>query len=274
MKGHERKQRRLKPAFQSLMSLSVMIMMMPLAQAETVATDFSETPFQQGRQLKDHELSQLRGKAVNAREILFFGVEMTTRWQTSAGEDIHARANLGFDLTGEQPSSQFSSHITATTPAEYAAYQQAMTDTTNSPAPGLDNAHLDAKGVVQLAQAGGNFNSAINNFWVDVGHDMPDRDSPQPANNKLTETTPGGAQVAISRSAGGVGMTLSVPGMGVASQEIRASQGLHQSIQLVSDHQQISNVTRLHIQLGKGTEAGINHEFKRLLSSARSLERR
>lgn len=267
MNGHESKRCHGKMTV-SLLGASLIMAFTPLAQAATTAsTDFSDSAFQNGRQLADHELAQLRGKAVNSREILFFGVEMSTRWQTSAGEDIHARANLGFDMAGGQPTPQFSTHITATTPEAYAAYQHAMSDTT----PVLDGGSFNAEGVVQLVQAGGDFNSANNAFWVDVGQDVANSNH-QPANEKLIETTPGGAQVTIGRQAGGLGMMLSVPGAGVVSQEIRSSRGLHQSIQLISDHQQISNMTRLNVQLGSSSEAGFNHEFKHLLNSVRSLE--
>lgn len=268
MNGHESQRRWRGTMIVSLIGFSIMITATSPSQASAVATDFSDPAFQHGRQLADHELAQLRGKAVNSREILFFGVEMSTRWQTSAGEDIHARANLGFDMAGAQPSPQFSTHITATTPEEYAAYQQVISNT----APVLDAGSFNAEGVVQLVQAGGDFNSANNAFWVDVGQDVGLASS-QPANNKLTETTLSGAQVAIGRQAGELGMTLSVPGAGVASQEIRSRQGLHQSIRLTSDHQQISNMTRLQVQLGGSSNAGITNEFKYLLQSVRSLER-
>lgn len=267
MGGPENKRRWRSTLTVSLIGASILITTTLHAQAETVATDFSDPAFQQGRQLSDNELAQLRGKAVNSREILFFGVEMTTRWQTSTGEDIHARADLGIDLRGGEPSPQFSTHITATTPAEYAAYQEAI----NGAVPVLDAGSSNAQGVVQLVQAGGNFNSANNAFWVDVGHDVV-RGSSRPSNNKLTETTPGGAQVTIGKHAGGVGMSLSVPGAGVAIQEIRSRQGLHQAIQLTSDHQQISNMTRLHVQLGKSSSASINDDFKHVLNSVRALE--
>lgn len=268
MSGHESQRRWRGTMIVSLIGISIMVATTPQSRAAAVATDFSDPTFQNGRQLPDHELAQLRGKAVNSREILFFGVEMSTRWQTSAGEDIHARANLGFDMAGAQPSPQFSTHITSTTPEEYVAYQQAI----NNTAPGLSSGSINAEGVVQLVQAGGDFNSANNAFWVDVGQDAG-RGSSLPANNKLTETTQSGAQVAIGRQAGELGMTLSVPGAGVASQGIRSSQGLHQSIRLTSDHQQISNMTRLHVQLGKTSNTGITNEFKNLLQSVRSLER-
>lgn len=267
MNGHAKKQYWFNVFTLSLMVVSIIVVVSPRAQGATLATDFNDPAFQQGRQLVDHELEQLRGKAVNSREILFFGVEMSTRWQTSTGEDLHARANLGIDLRGGQPSPQFSTHITATTHAEYAAYQQAMSDT----APVINTGGLNAEGVVQLVQAGGNFNSANNAFWVDVGHEVG-RGNVQPANNKLTETTPGGAQVTIGKHSGGLGMSLSVPGAGVVSQEIRSRQGLHQTIQLTSDHQQISNMTRLNVQLGKSSSASINEDFKHVLNSVRALE--
>ncbi|OBA00540.1 hypothetical protein [Halomonas sp. G11] len=266
MNGHKSIRRWGEAMAVPLIGVSMMLATIPVVQAATVSTDFNDPTYQQGRQLTDHELTQLRGKAVNNREVLFFGVEMSMNWKTSLGEDIHARANLGIDMAGGRPSPTFSSHITSTTPEEYAAYQQAMNNT-SLPGTGLSN----GRGVVQLVQAGGDFNTANNAFWVDVGQGAG-RNSTQPANGE-TELAQGGALVKVGRQAGGIGMTMTVPGAGVASQDISPGRGLHQSIRLISDHQQISNMTRLNVQLGKVSDAGINRDFKSLLKSVSSLER-
>ncbi|SER54714.1 hypothetical protein SAMN04487958_101519 [Vreelandella subterranea] len=250
-----------------LIGVSVMLTGIPAVQAATVATDFSDPTFKSGRQLSDSELAQLRGKAVNSREVLFFGVEMSTSWKTSLGEDIHARANLGINMASGRPSPTFSSHITSTTPEEYAAYQQSVADSSSVNGMGLSN----GRGIVQLVQAGGDFNTANNAFWVDVGGGTG-RDSSQPANGK-TELSQGGALVKVGRQAGGIGMTMTVPGAGVVSQDISPGRGLHQAIQLTSDHQQISNMTRLSVQLGNVSESGINRNLKNVLKSVRALDR-
>ncbi|QFU02686.1 hypothetical protein FIU83_13665 [Halomonas sp. THAF5a] len=252
----------------SLIGASLVLSAPLAARAATVATDFSSPVFQHSRQLSDHELAQLRGKAVNSREVLFFGVEMSMDWSTAAGEKVHARANLGFDMASGQPSPTFSSHITATTPEEYAAYRQS----TVGQGAVIDGGTANGTGVVQLVQAGGDFNSANNAFWIDVGHEVGRGEMPA-ANNALGMTTPGGAQVSIDRQSGRLGMTLDLPGAGLARQEIVSRRGLRQSIQLSSNRQQVRNMTRLRIQLGEATGATSRQDMQRMLESIRVLER-
>lgn len=251
-----------------LMSVSMMLTAVPAVQAATVATDFSDPTYQQGRQLTDNELTQLRGKAVNGRQVLFFGVEMTMNWNMPTGEEIRARANLGIDMASGKPTPTFSTNITATTTDQYAEYQQTMANASSK----LDRGLSNGSGVVQLVQAGGNSNKATNAFWVDMGRNAGRGNSQLDNNDKRTEETSSGALVNIGSQAGGLGMTVTVPGVGEASQLIRAGRGLNQSIQLTSDRQQVSNLTRLHVQLGSGSSADISNEFKSVLRSVRSLE--
>ncbi|SDM88052.1 hypothetical protein [Vreelandella arcis] len=252
-----------------IIGISMMLTAIPAVQAATVATDFNDPTYQHGKQLTDHELAQLRGKAVNGRQVLFFGVEMSTNWQTPLGEKIHARANLGIDMSGGQPSPRFSTHITSTTPEEYAAYQQNIANTSSLTNKGLPEGR--GRGIVQLVQAGGDFNKANNAFLVNVGQGAG-HNSSEPVNGE-TELAHSGALVTVGRQAGGIGMTMTLPGAGVVSQDISPGRGLHQSIQLTSDHQQIRNMTRLNVQLGKVSDAGVNRDFKSLLKSVRALER-
>lgn len=252
-----------------LIGVSMMLTAVPEVQAATVATDFNDPTYQHGRQLTDHELAQLRGKAVNGRQVLFFGVEMTMNWKNvPTGEEIRARANLGIDMASGRPMPTFTTNITATTTDQYAEYQQTMANMPST----LDRGLSNGSGIVQLVQAGGDSNTANNAFWVNVGRDAGRGSSQSGNNDKRTERTSGGALVNIGKQAGGLGMTVTVPGAGEASQVIRAGRGLNQSIQLTSDHQQVSNLTRLHVQLGSGSNADISNEFKSVLRSVRSLE--
>ncbi|RUA22623.1 hypothetical protein DSL92_04910 [Billgrantia gudaonensis] len=77
----------------TLLGASLMLSTPLSARAAAVATDFSDPVFQNGQRLSDHELAQLRGKAVNGRQVLFFGVEMSMNWKSPAGEEVHARAD-------------------------------------------------------------------------------------------------------------------------------------------------------------------------------------
>ncbi|MGM0701850.1 MAG: hypothetical protein ACQEUG_05520 [Pseudomonadota bacterium] len=267
MKGFESRKRWYGAVSVTLIGASLVLSAPLSARAATVATDFSEPTFQNGQQLSDYELAQLRGKAVNGRQVLFFGVEMSMNWKSPAGEEVHARADLGIDMANGQPSPTFTSHITATTPEQYAAYRQAMSDAGQV----VDAGSSNAKGVVQLVQAGGDFNSANNRFWIDVGQDVG-RGSVSPGNNEQSLETPAGAHVAITKQAGSLGMTLDIPGTGRASQEILSRRGLHQSIQLSSSHQTISNMTRLRVQLGEASSAKIGQDVKRMLQSVRGLD--
>ncbi|WP_163577958.1 hypothetical protein [Halomonas faecis] len=265
MKGFAGRHQRLGVLSVALASASLTMTVPSMGLAAVEATDFEDPVYHDARMLPDEELAGVRGKFVNSREVLFFGVEMSTKWMTAAGETLHAQADLGIDLDGARPVTQFSTNITATTQQAYAAQQAAGAGSM----PVNDAGSGNARGIVQVVQAGGDFNSANNEFWIDVGHDV---DRNVATGNGVSQlTTDGGSKIDISRNASGLGMSMSMPGGDQVKQEILSKYGLRQSVQLGSDHQNIQNVTRLRVKIGQMNGNGL--DMKQMLDATRALDR-
>lgn len=267
MKGFAVRHQRLGVLSAALASASLAVSVPSMGLAAVEATDFDAPLYHDARMLSDDELAGQRGKFVNSREVLFFGVEMSTKWMTAAGETLHAQADLGIDLDGARPVTRFSTNITATTQEAYSAQQASGASAT----PIVDAGSGNGRGIVQVVQAGGDFNSANNEFWIDVGRNV-DRNVAN-GNGASQLTSGSGSEIAISRSAGGLGMSMSVPGAGQVRQEILSKYGLRQSVQLGSDHQSIQNVTRLRVQIGQISNNATGQDMKRMLDATRSLNR-
>ncbi|MDN6298293.1 MAG: hypothetical protein L0J54_09765 [Halomonas sp.] len=235
------------------------------AQAEV--SDFSG--FSEERQLSDAELARLRGRFVDKGRILFFGVQMSSEWRTSAGEQLMAGATLRGDLSGASPSVSFEPRLTAVTPAGGSAGSA-----TGNGAIVHDAGTGNVSGVAQSIQAGGNFNAAANDLQIDVLNAADYGGAGQGAEaTSRQQRLPSGTRLAVSSGAGGMGVRLDVPGMGRATQAIVPGRGLRQSIQLTSDAQQVRNLTRLQLYMGdRGANAGVPG-LRSAVESARGLRR-
>lgn len=237
----------------------------PAAQAEM--TDFAA--FDNARQLNDDELDQLRGRFVDKGKILYFGVQMSSEWRTSAGEHLLAGGTLHGDLSGQQPVVSFEPYLNVKASGEATAVARAGNGASVSDA-GTGN----ARGVVQTIQAGGDFNTAANDLQID----MMDASHPrgplgQPGASSLNRHLPSGTRVAIQHGAQGVGVDLEVPDLGRVQQGIVAGHGLRQSIQLTSDFQQVQNVTRLQLYMDQQSTNRGSLGLRGAMDSARQLNR-
>ncbi|SDK76593.1 hypothetical protein SAMN05192555_101143 [Franzmannia pantelleriensis] len=235
-------------------------------QASTSATDYDAAVYQQSRQLDDNELAGLRGRFVDGNKVLFFGVEMSTAWQTPSGESLHASANLQLDFSAKTPKASFTPHITSTS-------SEALAAANGHQGNGSVITTMDmgsSKGVMQVIQAGGDFNVAGNDFQFDVSTRRPTSQA-SGGNGQGHLETDAGSMVSITRDANGLGMSMTIPNQGSVNQAIRARQGLHQSVQLTSDHQQVHNLTRMHLQIARDSGGVSNQAVKRMIESTRDL---
>jgi len=235
--------------------------------ASSVQAEVSNfSSFSEERQLSDAELGQMRGRFVDQGQIMFFGVQMSSEWRTSAGEHLIAGGTLRGDLRGASPTVTFEPHLsvgnsTSVSGAGNGAFVQ-------------DAGTGNVRGVVQSIQAGGNFNVAANDLQIDI-LDAAGRDvSAGSAGASNTQgRLPSGTRMAVRSGAQGIGVELQVPGMGTVTQAIVPSRGLRQSIQLTSNLQQVRNLTRLQLYMG---ERGASAEVPGLhdaIKSARNLRR-
>ncbi len=248
----------------ALMVVATAGLMAGSVQAEV--SDFAN--FSGERQLSDAELAQLRGRFVDKGQVMFFGVQMSSEWHTSAGERLRAGGTLRGDLSGASPTVSFEPHLTVGNSTSLPG------TSSGNGAVVRDAGTANARGVVQSIQAGGSFNAAANDLQIDIleaaGRDVP---ADGTGANNMQRRLPSGTRMAVRSGARGVGINLQVPGMGSVSQAIVPSRGLRQSIQLTSDAQQVRNLTRLQLYMGdRGANAGMPG-LRSAVESARGLRR-
>lgn len=223
--------------------------------AMAATTDFA--PFEadgEARQLNDEELGQLRGRFVDKGRVMFFGVEMVSRWRTAAGDSMTAGTRMIGDLMQDQPSVRFEPVINSISVDELASRSSGGTGATVA-----DRGTRNASGVVQTIQAGGDFNTAANDLTLDVQDAADFRSSPRASGQSVTS---GRVQVNgandsvmnISMQPRDLSVAIDLPGHGRIEQAIVPGRGLRQSIQLTSNLQRVQNLTRL--QLYMGNQAG------------------
>ncbi len=238
-----------------------------LAPAATAASS-SFADFSDGRQLSDAELGQLRGRFVDKGRIMFFGIQMSSAWRTSAGEELMAGATLHGDLTGRAPKVSFEPRLTMVSASDISEAARS-----GNGAIVRDAGTGNARGVVQSIQAGGDFNAAANDLQIDVLDASGHRGLAGGSGSGDIQRLPSGTRVSASYGARGMGVALDVPGMGSVKQALVPSRGLRQSIQLTSDFQQVHNLTRLRLYMGQQGANGRAPGVRSAIESLRQLRR-
>ncbi|WP_163558647.1 hypothetical protein [Halomonas sp. NO4] len=253
-----------KASVAALLGLTTAGLTVPVTQADV--SNFND--FSSSRELSDSELAQQRGRFVDKGSLMFFGVQVTSEWQTSHGEHLRAQGHLVGDLRGETPNVSFEPRITTVT-----ADSAAADALTGNGATVVDAGTGNARGVVQTIQAAGDFNTAANDLQIDVLDASAYEGGAAGNSGSLERRLPSGTRVSVSSGSQGVGVSLDVPGMGSAKQAIEPSQGLRQSIQLTSDLQKVRNLTRLQLYMGqRGAHADVPG-VRSAIESARGLSR-
>lgn len=229
--------------------------------------------FDQAEELPDAALGHMRGKFVSSGQVMYFGVEMVTRWQTAAGEVIRAGAEFGVNFAGHTPRVEFRPTITAEhngTPSLQTAQGNSMA----SGAGGLDN----VSGVVQNIQVAGTSNGVGNTIGMNV--EMLSSPSTAPAsapaaNGPETQSvqTASGTTATVSMAGNGIGVAVTVPDQGRAVQQIRnVAQGggqVLQSVQLGGNLNQIHNLINLNVKMDATN--GLSSHSAQVLSGLRML---
>lgn len=224
--------------------------------------------FANARELSDAELGGMRGRFVSNGTILYFSFSMSSNWRTSAGETLHAQADLNADVSGSQPTITFQPSVTVVSAEDIQTTQQSgNTGTTIS-----NNAEGNGTGVSQVIQVGGDGNLAANRFEMEVSTRRPGNNTNSAGNGQTTMTTASGAQLTVQNQPGLLGISIDMADQGRITQQILANRGLHQSVQLKSNLQQVTNVTRLHVQIQQQTSTNMG-QIQQAVSSVRDLQR-
>lgn len=196
-------------------------------------------------EVKDQELSELRGRYVMPGRIISFGIVMSSTWRNASG-----------DLIGASTSMQIQQ---ATVKPEF--YVSTIKETGNGtpPAQGTGNviggAGLNAsQGVTQSVRAAGDGNSAYNNVAVSVSEAsqapalVPGQGQQLLAGQTISGSNAAGS-VAVSATGGGVQMAIQANNnQGTALQQV-AQSGLLQNTRLLGNGNMVNNLTQLNVVL-------------------------
>ncbi len=224
--------------------------------------------FANARELSDAELGNMRGRFVSNGTILYFSFSMSSDWRTSAGETLHAQADLNADVSSSEPKVSFQPTLTVVSAEDIQQAQQSGNTNTTI----RNNAEDNGTGVSQIIQVGGDGNLAANRFEMEVSTRGPGTSSSSTGNGQTTLTTTSGAQLSVQNQPGLLGISIDMADQGRITQQIIANRGLRQSVQLNSNLQQVNNVTRLHVQIQQQTGPNIG-QIQQTLSSIRDLQR-
>ncbi|MDE1166559.1 MAG: hypothetical protein PW845_14535 [Pseudomonas sp.] len=202
-------------------------------------------------EVKDSELSTLRGKYVMPGRIISFGVVMSSTWTNASGDTIGASANLQVQQNTVQP--QF--YVTTINQRGNSAGKN---DNLNINGTGsvTGGAGLSTtQGVTQVVRAAGDNNSAYNNVGINVQESgqapatSANIGQALAAGSTITSSN-GAGSMSISNSAtGGVQLAIQANnGQGSSLQQLGQG-GLMQNTTLLGGANQVNNMTQLNVVL-------------------------
>lgn len=196
-------------------------------------------------ELKDQELSQLRGRYVMPDRIVYFGMTMTSTWQNAAGDVLGAQTTLQVQKNTIKP--QF---YVALINQKGNGSTQANGSGSITGGAGLTT----VQGVTQSTRTAGDGNSSTNNVDINV---QQNGQAPALAANQGQALTSGATitgangagNVSVSSVNGGVQLTLQANNNQGNAMQLVASGGLMQAVNLTGAGNQVNNLTQLNVVL-------------------------
>lgn len=216
-----------------------------------------ERPFRGKTEIADTTLGDMRGRFISADQILYFGIEMYTEWHTATGESYVAQQTIGIDRSaGARPTVSVTGNVQASGSAQGNG-SVGTTSSAQANSGGMDQ----VKGVGQLVQVSGNGNVVTNAIGVDVVSQRPAASSAAPSangNTQLLDAQSGAtAQTYVTRNS--VGVIVSVPTQGTASQSVTSAIGMQQRAQVHGDVNNVHNQLNMVIQVENNSATTAAH---------------
>jgi len=219
----------------------------------------------------DVELAMMRGRYVDGSQIVNFGVQMFTFWQTSAGDVIREGMEMSIDLNSAR---RFDFRPVMTI--------SRLNETTGSVSHGdnLQRASVNGEGVenitgvAQSILVAGEENTVNNDVKIDItqGAGAGSGEGGQSmTSGTMAFQGESGAVSSYTMDSNGIGFEIILPDdQGRVIQQIRSGKGLLQSAQLASSRNLIQN----NIKLTLGTSemgGGTGNNFVNTLQGIRGL---
>lgn len=228
------------------------------------------------REIPDEALSEMRGRFIASGQIVYFGIEMVSRWQTQTGEAMLAAGRLVMDFRHDPaapPRVGFRPTVALVTDNPTARLPR------NTRQQALGSGFENVTGIAQSIQVAGNRNSVSNGIDMNVSVESSDSFTTTPAASDASALasieTKNGISAVAKMAENAVGVYLKIPGQGQVYQRICGSrcgsgQGLLQAIQVSGDLHQITNRMSVDI-LFRSTESIPRTQFGSALQQLRSF---
>ncbi|MDP1595906.1 MAG: hypothetical protein Q8S46_01105 [Methylotenera sp.] len=219
------------------------------------------------QEVSDGDLGHMRGKFASNNQVMYFGIEMVSQWQTPSGNLVTAGANLNIDfqVNGSTPTVQYVPTVTIVSQGQDAA--SAQNGSTNSVSGGAGLANVS--GVSQSIQVAGQSNSINNGIDMQVNISSSAQagglvsSALQGHAGSVSANADDGTVATVTLSHNSIGVSVVVPGQGQVLQQIR-NQGMFQSARIGGDLNQIHNNITMHIGLNSASGAGSAGAFAAL----------
>ncbi|MGE7955331.1 hypothetical protein ACQKQA_01825 [Pseudomonas sp. NPDC089530] len=196
-------------------------------------------------EVKDQELSTLRGRYVMPGRIISFGIVMNSTWRNASGDMIGASASMQIQQSTVRP------EFYVTTVKESGNGSTLAQGTGNV----IGGAGLaTTQGVTQSVRAAGDGNTAYNNVAIDV-KEANQAPALVPAQGQLLlsgQTITGSnaaGSVAVSATGGGIQMAIQANNNQGAALQQAAHGGLLQNTRLLGNSNLVNNLTQLNVVL-------------------------
>jgi len=196
-------------------------------------------------EIKDQELSELRGRYVMPGRIISFGIVMSSTWRNASGDLIGATSSMQIQQSTIKP--------------EFYVSTIKETGNGSTPSQGTGNVIGGAglattQGVTQSVRAAGDGNTAYNNVAIDVKEAnqapalVPAQGQLLMSGQTITGSNAAGS-VAVSATGGGIQMAIQASNnQGAALQQV-AHGGLLQNTRLLGNSNLVNNLTQLNVVL-------------------------
>ncbi len=230
-------------------------------------------------ELSDSDLENMRGRFASNNQVLYFGVEMISQWQTQSGQLATAAANLTIDFRNnhtDQPTVQFvpTVSIENQTPVviNSDSNQPILVGNNNLGSGGVAN----VSGVSQNIQVAGQSNKIENGINMQVEF-MSSQNSGsistavQSKAGSLSATTSDGTSAMVTIANNSIGVMIQMPEQGQVLQQIR-NQGMLQSAFIGGDLNRIQNtiIMRIGLNSASGNNFGSGYNA---IQSLKDLQR-
>ncbi|MGO4004006.1 MULTISPECIES: hypothetical protein [Pseudomonas] len=201
-------------------------------------------------EIKDSELSELRGRYVMPGRIISFGVVMSSTWRNASGDMIGASTSMQIQASTVKPQFYVST-----------VNEPGSGNKGHSQSQGTGNIYGGAalsstQGVTQSVRAAGDGNTAYNNVAIDVkeASSAPAPLAPPPGSQVLTagntiNASNAAGSIAISANSGGIQMAIAANNNQGSTLQQVAQGGLLQNTRLLGDSNMVNNLTQLNVVL-------------------------